>query len=46
MRKLFQEIRWRYYFRIADHPSGISVSLQVEYKQFIGNVHLVDSSLR
>src|SRR5882762_8385175 len=24
--------------RVADHPSGISVNLQVEYKQFIGNV--------
>jgi hypothetical protein len=34
------------YFSIADHPSGISVSLQVEYKQFIGNVHLLGSSLR
>jgi hypothetical protein len=33
-------------FRFADHPSGISVNLQVEYKQFIGNVHLVGSSLR
>src|SRR5260370_24450955 len=27
------------YFRIADHASGISVSLQVEHKQFIGNGH-------
>jgi len=33
-------------FRIADHPSGISVNLQVEYKQFIGNVRLLGSSLR
>ena len=24
------------YFRIADHPRGISVSLEVEHKQFIG----------
>jgi hypothetical protein len=32
--------------RVADNPSGISVSLQVEYKQFIGNVHLLGSSLR
>jgi hypothetical protein len=34
------------YFRIADHPPGISVSLQVEHKQFIGNEHLIGSSLR
>jgi hypothetical protein len=30
----------------ADHPPGISVSLQVEDKQFIGNGHLIGSSLR
>jgi hypothetical protein len=36
----------RYYFRIADHPPGISVSLQVEHKQFIGNGQLIGSSLR
>jgi hypothetical protein len=34
------------YFRIADHPAGISVSLQVEHKQSIGNGHLIGSSLR
>ena len=34
------------YFRIADHPPVISVSLQVERKQFIGNGHLIGSSLR
>jgi len=34
------------YFRMADHPPGISVSLQVEHKQFIGNGHLIGSSLR
>ncbi len=34
------------YFLFADHPSGIRVNLQVEHKQFIGNGHLVDSSLR
>jgi hypothetical protein len=28
-------------FRFADHPPGISVSLQVEDKQFIGNGHLI-----
>jgi len=33
-------------FVLGDHPSGISVSLQVEYKQFIGNVHVLGSSLR
>src|SRR6266404_3027862 len=27
------------HFRIADNPPGISVSLQVEHKQFIGNGH-------
>jgi hypothetical protein len=32
--------------RFADKPPGISVSLQVEHKQFIGNGHLIDSSLR
>src|SRR6202035_4105641 len=31
--------------RVADHPPGISVSLQVEHKQFIGNGHLIGSSL-
>jgi len=34
------------YFRIADHPPGIGVSLQVEHKQFIGNGHLIGSQLR
>ena len=34
------------YFRVADHPPGISVSLQVEHKPFIGNGHLIGSSLR
>jgi len=34
------------YLRIADNPPGISVSLQVEHKQFIGNGHLIGSSLR
>ena len=34
------------YFRMADHPPGISVSLQVEHKQFIGNGHLIGSSRR
>jgi len=33
------------YFRIADNPAGISVSLQVEHKQFIGNGQLIGSSL-
>jgi len=33
-------------FPIADQPPGISVSLQVENKQFIGNGHLIGSSLR
>jgi hypothetical protein len=33
-------------FRVADQPPGISVSLQVENKQFIGNGHLIGSSLR
>jgi hypothetical protein len=28
------------------HSPGISVSLQVEHKQFIGNGHLIGSSLR
>jgi len=32
-------------FRFADHPPGITVSLQVEHKQFIGNGHLIGSSL-
>jgi hypothetical protein len=32
--------------RVADHPPGISVSLQVEHKQFIGNGHLIGSSPR
>jgi hypothetical protein len=35
-----------HYFRLADHPPGISVSLQVEHNQFIGNGHLIGSSLR
>jgi hypothetical protein len=26
---------------VADHPPGISVSLQVEHKQFIGNGQLI-----
>jgi hypothetical protein len=34
------------YFLFVDKPPGISVSLQVEHKQFIGNGHLIDSSLR
>ena len=34
------------YFRVADNPPGISVSLQVEHKQFIGNGQLSGSSLR
>ncbi len=34
------------YFRVADKPPGISVSLQVEHKQFIGNGQLIGSSLR
>lgn len=33
-------------FRVADNPPEISVSLQVEHKQFIGNGHLIGSSLR
>jgi hypothetical protein len=37
--------RWDY-FRIADQPPGISVSLQVENKQFIGDGHLIGPSLR
>jgi hypothetical protein len=32
-------------FRVADRPPGISVSLQVEHKQLIGNGHLIGSSL-
>ena len=31
--------------RVADHSPGISVSLQAEHKQFIGNGHLIGSSL-
>jgi hypothetical protein len=31
---------------LADHPPGISVSLQVEYKRFIGNGHFIGSLLR
>jgi hypothetical protein len=34
------------YFRMADHPPGISVSLQVKHKKFIGNERLIGSSLR
>jgi hypothetical protein len=34
------------HFRVADQPPGVSVSLQVENKQFIGNGHLIGSSLR
>ena len=34
------------HFRLADSPPGISVSLQVEHKQFIGNGQLIGSSLR
>jgi hypothetical protein len=37
---------FRLYFRLADHPPGISVSLQVEHKQFIGNGYLIGSLLR
>jgi hypothetical protein len=33
-------------FRVANHPPGIGMSLQVEYKLFIGNGHLIGSSLR
>jgi hypothetical protein len=33
------------YFLLADDPPGISVSLQVENKQFIGDGHLIGSSL-
>jgi len=33
-------------FRVANHPPGISVSLQVEDKQFVGSGHLIGSSLR
>src|SRR5882672_7297190 len=32
--------------KASDHPPGISVSLQVENKYFIGNGHLIGSSLR
>jgi len=32
--------------RFADQPPGISVSLQVENKYFIGNGRLIGSSLR
>jgi hypothetical protein len=34
------------YFRIADHLPAITVSFQVEHKQFIGNGHLIGSSMR
>ena len=34
------------YFLFANKPPGISVSLQVEHKQFIGNGRLIGSSLR
>src|SRR6266702_3692560 len=34
------------HFLFADKPPGISVSLQVEHKQFIGNGQLIGSSLR
>ncbi len=34
------------YFLFVDQPPGISVSLQVENKYFIGNGHLIGSSLR
>ena len=40
---------WRNFcnnLRVADQPPGISVSLQVENKQFIGNRHLIGSSPR
>jgi transposase len=33
------------YFVLVDQPPGISVSLQVENKQFIGNGHLIGLSL-
>ena len=33
-------------FLESDNPPGISVSLQVEHKQFIGNGQLIGSSLR
>jgi hypothetical protein len=33
-------------FRFPDHLLGISVHLQVEHKQLIGNGHLIGSSLR
>ena len=44
--RLLPRTRFRDNFRVADQPPGISVSLQVENKYFIGNGHLIGSSLR